>query len=102
MIDFQKHSLKSFVHRVLVFRLAVAALVISFIIGLSVFLVERNKVSEEVVDFTLQATSFFNYQNLHLFDAPGLPDHEVILRALQDLISSYKKLKTGRFVIIRS
>ena len=101
MIDPQKHSLKSFVQRVLVFRLTVAGLVISFIIGLSVFLVERNKVSEEVVDFTLQATSFFNYQNLHLFDAPGLPDHEVILRALQDFISGYAGLKTGHFVLLR-
>jgi hypothetical protein len=51
MIDPQKHSLKSFVQRVLVFRLTVAGLVIFFIIGLSVFFVERNKVSEEVVDF---------------------------------------------------
>ena len=101
MIDPRKHSLKSFVQRVLVFRLTVAGLVISFIIGLSVFLVERNKVSEEVVDFALQANSFFNYQNLHLFDVPGLPDHEAILRALQDFISSNAGLKTGRFVLLR-
>jgi len=88
MRDLRKHSLKSFVQRILIFRLAAAGLVISFVIGLSVFLVERNKVSEEIVDFTLQATSFFNYQNLHLFDAPGLPDHEIILFRLAQALQN--------------
>jgi uncharacterized membrane protein YhfC len=52
----QKHSLKTFVHRTLVIRIIVTALLIAFVLGLTVFLRERNRISERVISIALQRT----------------------------------------------
>jgi hypothetical protein len=71
----RKHSLKTFVHRVLVIRLVVAGLVISFVLGLAVFLSERNRVSESVISIALQRTSlYYSLPSVSMF-TPGKVIH---------------------------
>lgn len=97
----QKHSLKTFVHKVLVIRLVVAGLVISFVLGLAVFLSERNKVSEKVITLALQRARLFNTRYGYLFDVPGLPDSERIQRKIEKFQSEREKTKFGSVVFVR-
>ncbi len=97
----RKHSLKAFVHKVLVRRLVIAGLVISFVLGGVVFLHERNKVSDRVVSVALQRVKLFNERYIQLFDVPNLPDHETIQRELENFRSGREELDIGSFVFVR-
>jgi HD-GYP domain-containing protein (c-di-GMP phosphodiesterase class II) len=97
----QKHSLKTFVHRTLVIRIIVTALLIAFVLGLTVFLRERNRISERVISIALQRTKLFNAQYSHLFDTPGLPDHETIQREMENFRSGREKLDIGTGIFVR-
>ena len=97
----RKHSLKTFVNRILVIRLVVAGLVISFVLGLAVFLSERDKVSEKVIAHALQRARLFNTRYGFLFDVPGLPDSERIQRKIEKFRSERKKLEFGSVVFVR-
>jgi HD-GYP domain-containing protein (c-di-GMP phosphodiesterase class II) len=97
----QKHSLKTFVHRTLVIRIIVTAFLIAFVLGLTVFLRERNRISERVISIALQRTKLFNAQYSHLFDTPGLPDHETIQREMENFRSGREKLDFGSVIFVR-
>jgi HD-GYP domain-containing protein (c-di-GMP phosphodiesterase class II) len=82
-------------------RLIIAGSIIAFILGLAVFLNERNKVSERVVSIALQRTKLFNVQYIHLFDTPGLSDQETIEREIKNFRSDREKLDIGSIVFVR-
>ncbi|GAX61925.1 response regulator [Candidatus Scalindua japonica] len=92
-----KHYNKVSIHRILATRLAIAGIIISFILGVAVLLIERNKVGEVVLDRALQATVHFNAEAGSLLDEPGLPDHEGIQRVLDNVISRGVKLRNSRY-----
>lgn len=67
---------KRSIHTILAVRLAVAALVITTVLGLTVFFRERNKVGEAIAERPLQGARHFNAKITYLLDVPGPPDHE--------------------------
>jgi HD-GYP domain-containing protein (c-di-GMP phosphodiesterase class II) len=89
---------KTSIHGVLVLRLAVAALVIAIVLGLTVFFRERGKVGEAITERALQGARHFNAKITYLLDVPGLPDHEGLQRELETLASGRLKLRSGYFV----
>ena len=91
---------KTSIHTVLVLRLAVAALVIATVLGLTVFLTERGKVGEAVTERALQGTRHFNARITYLLDVPGLPDREGLQRELEVLASGQLKQRSGYFVSV--
>jgi HD-GYP domain-containing protein (c-di-GMP phosphodiesterase class II) len=96
-----KHSLHAFVHRTLIIRLIIAALVVSLILGLAVSLLERDKMSERVIFQALQRTKLFNARFIHLFDIPGLSDHEAIQREIENFRSGREQYDMGSVVFVR-
>lgn len=97
----KKHSLKSSVHRDLALRLSLAGLVISFVFGLAVFLVERNKISETVINHALRTATLFSDQNRQLLDVPGLTNRAEVQEGVEAFLSDSEKLKIGHTVFIR-
>jgi signal transduction histidine kinase len=85
------------IHRILATRLATAGIIISLVLGVAVFLVERGKIGEVVLDRALQGAVHFNGQAGYLLDQPGLPDHEGIQRELDIFVSRGLKLRKSRF-----
>ena len=96
-----KRSLKSFVQRVLVVRLAVAGLIIAFVIGLAVFLLERNELGERVIAIAIERAKLFNARNVGLFDVPGLANHYEIQHEVESFRSDRAKHEMGSFVFVR-
>lgn len=97
----QKHSLNTFVHKTLVIRLIVTALLIAFVLGLTVFLREQNRISDRVISIALQRAKLFNARFQHLFDIPRLSDHESLQREAEKFRSGREKLAYGSFVFVR-
>jgi HD-GYP domain-containing protein (c-di-GMP phosphodiesterase class II) len=89
---------KTSIHGVLVLRLAVAALVIAAVLGLTVFFRERIKLGEAINERALQGARHFNARIAYLLDVPGLPDREGLQRELETLASGRLKLRSGHFV----
>ena len=96
-----KHSLRSKVHRDLIIRLSIAGVVISFVFGMAVFLVERNRMSETVINHATRTEKLFSEQNRQLLDVPGLTNHGEIQRGLEAFLTDSEKLKIGHTVFIR-
>ena len=80
---------------------------ISIVLGLIAFLIERDKVGAVVLDRALQAAVHFNVQASYLLDQPGLSDHKAMQLELENFISRRIKLlksnytRKGRSVFIR-
>ncbi len=96
-----KHSLKSFVQRVLVVRLVVAGLIIALVIGLAIFLLERNELGERVIALAIERAKLFNARNIGLFDVPRLVNHAEIQHEVDMFRSDRAQLEMGSFVFVR-
>ncbi len=101
MEQLKKHPLKTSVHKSLAVRLTLAGLIISFAFGLTVFLIERGKVGEAVINHSLRARELFNARNRQLLDVPGLTNSEEIQTELETFLEDSEKLKIGHTVFIR-
>jgi HD-GYP domain-containing protein (c-di-GMP phosphodiesterase class II) len=95
-----KHSINTFVHRTLVIRLVIMGIAVALLLGLAVFLNERNKISERVIALAQQRTKLFNSRFMHLFDIPGLSDHESIQHALENFRSGREQSELGDIVFV--
>jgi HD-GYP domain-containing protein (c-di-GMP phosphodiesterase class II) len=97
----RKHSLDIFVHRTLIVRLSIAGLTVSLLLGIAVFFYQRDKVSERVIAFAHQRAKLFNARFIHLFDAPGLLNHEEIQHELENFRSDREQSELGNIVFSR-
>jgi succinate dehydrogenase hydrophobic anchor subunit len=90
---------KTSIHRVLILRLAVVALVIAAVLGLAVFFTTRGKLGEAITERALVDARHFNARIMYLLDVPGLPDQKGLQRELETLASGRLKLPSGYFVL---
>ena len=96
-----KYSLRTFVHRVLVLRLALAGTVLAIVFGLAAFFTARDRASEQVVAHILKAADVFSARYAPLVSKPGLRQREAIQKALGQFATSYEKSNLGKFVLVR-
>jgi HD-GYP domain-containing protein (c-di-GMP phosphodiesterase class II) len=94
----RKHSLHTFVHRTLVYRLIIVGLILSFIIGLIALLLERDRLSLEAIDIAVSRLSVFVDHYEHLLANPDNLDSERIHQAIIEFQSTRSKHKLGSFV----
>jgi HD-GYP domain-containing protein (c-di-GMP phosphodiesterase class II) len=73
---------------------------VALLLGLAVFLNERNKISERVIALAQQRTKLFNSRFMDLFDIPGLSDHESIQHALENFRSGREQSELGDIVFV--
>ena len=95
-----KHSLKTFVYRILAMRLVITALAIAIAFALLAFFTLRGEVSQAVIERALQRTELFNSQNMKLLDVPGLPDHQTLEQAVETMVAFRIKERRGHFVLV--
>ena len=96
----RNRSTKGSVHRLLAWRLLIPALLISIVLGSIVFISERNRIGEAVIDDAFQGAVDFNYEVRTLLDEPGLPDRDGIQKTLETFTSRGAKQLIGHFVFI--
>jgi HD-GYP domain-containing protein (c-di-GMP phosphodiesterase class II) len=96
----RKHSLHTFIHRTLILRLIIAGLLISLIIGVSVLLYERGRVSQEAIEYGVSRMKLFTTQYGHLFENPEHFDGNAIRQAVTEFRQSRQKLEEGDFVYV--
>jgi len=89
---FQKTS----IHRVLAIRLTIVAIIIAIIFTSGVYLNERDKVGEVVLDRALQAARYFSIQAQRLLDVPGLTNRRGLQRELETF-ASYRAASAGNY-----
>ncbi len=94
-------SKKSSIHWILARRLALTAFIISVVLGVAVFISERDNVAEIVRYRALQGAMRFNARASYLLDIPGLPDRKGIQRELEEFGKHSLKQGIGKFVFVR-
>lgn len=95
-----KHSLHTFVHRTLVYRLMLVGLSLSLLIGLAVLFIERDRVSQEAIDIAVARLTVFSHHYDYLLSTPDNLEPEKIRQALIEFSSTRSQNKLGSFVFI--
>jgi len=95
-----KHSLQTFVHRTLVYRLIVVALVLSILIGLAALFIERDRVSQLAIDIAVGKLSAFSTSYDHLLAAPDNLDRKKIHQAIIKFRSNRRQNKLGSYAFV--
>ena len=95
-----KHSLQNFVRRTLVYRLVAVGLALSLLIGLTVLVIERDRVSQEAIDVAVERLSLFSSRYGHLLADPDNLDPEKINQAFIEFRSARSQDKLGSFVFV--
>lgn len=96
----RKHSLQTFVHRTLVYRLIVVGVALSLVVGLVTLFIERNRVSREAIDFAVDRLSLFSSTYDHLLTDPNRLDPKKIHQAITEFRSTRTGNKSGSFVFV--
>ena len=96
----RSYSLQTFTHRTLIYRLIAVGLALSVLIGLTAFFLERDRVSQEVIDFAVGRLSVYSIRNAHLLEDPDNLEPEKIHQSLIESRSDRTPNKLGSFVII--
>lgn len=89
------------IHRKLVFRLVVATVLISAVLGSAVILAQWNRVGETVLAQGVTGTMDFNALVLPYLDQPGVPDRAGFQMELSTFASRGVKNPMGRIILIR-
>ena len=87
-------------HRLLAKYLGIAALAISLVWGLAIFIVEYYKIGGQIVDRAQRTAMLLNVQVEHLLDKPGLLDPGEFQLALERMVSQVREREIGRFAAI--
>jgi hypothetical protein len=96
-----KRSVKlSGFHRKLALRLALTGLLISFVLGVSVWMHERNVVGEAIISRALLGAAHFNAKIEDLIEASGVSDHEAVQRELEAFGARPVPDPKGDFVLV--
>ncbi len=96
----KSRSLHAYVHRTLLFQLIVAALVLSFFIGLAVLYLERDRVSREVVDIAVNRISVFADRYDYLLTSPDILDKDKIHQAIVEFSATRNPDKSGSYIYV--
>ena len=96
----RSYSLQTFTHRTLIYRLIAVGLALSVLIGLTAFFLERNRVSQEVVDFAVDRLSVYYSRNSHLLADPDNLESEKIHQSIIELKADQTPNKLGSFVFV--
>ncbi len=96
----RNHSVQTFVHRTLVFRLIAVALTLSLLIGLTALFIERDRVSQEVIDIAVGRLSVFSNRYGHLLASPDSLEPKKIHKAIIEFRSTRSPNKLGSFVFV--
>lgn len=96
----KRSSLHTFIHRTLIYRLAVVTLVLSFIFAVAVLFMERDRVSEEVIDIVVDNVTFFAGQYDHLLSETETIDPEKIKQAIFEFKEGRTLNKLGTFIYL--
>jgi HD-GYP domain-containing protein (c-di-GMP phosphodiesterase class II) len=95
-----KHSLQTFVHRTLVYRLVAVGLALSLLVGLTALFIERDRVSMEAIDIAIDRLSAFSGRYGHLLSDPENLDPDKIHQAAIEFRSTQSIDKLGSFVFV--
>ena len=87
-------------HRKLASRLALTGLLISFVLGVSVWMHERNVVGEAIISRALLGTAHFNAKIETLIEASGVSDQEAVQRELEAFGERPVPDPKGDFVLV--
>ena len=96
----RKHSLYTFVHRILIYLLIGVGLGLSVLIGLTVLFIERGRVSQEAIDIAVGRLSVFSEQYSHLLADPGNLEPRKIHQSIIEFGSTRSPNKLGFFVFV--
>jgi HD-GYP domain-containing protein (c-di-GMP phosphodiesterase class II) len=94
------YSLQTFTRRTLIYRLVAVGLALSVLIGLTAFFLERDRVSQEVIDFAVGRLSVYSIRNAHLLEDPDNLEPEKIHQSLLESRSDRTPNKLGSFVFV--
>ena len=95
-----KHSLHTFVHRTLVYRLVTVGVILSFILGLVALFVERDRVSDEAIDIAINRLQIFSFSHSDLLDELDSQKSETINLAVKEFRESQIQHKIGSYVFV--
>ncbi len=97
-----KHSVRiNTLHRKLACRLALAGLLISVVLGFSVWIHQRNVVGEAIIARAILGTAHFNGRIRPLLDVSGVSDRDAVQRELEAFGSRSVPDPKGKFVLVR-
>jgi HD-GYP domain-containing protein (c-di-GMP phosphodiesterase class II) len=95
-----KHSLYTFIHRTLIYRLIAVGITLSFLIGLISLFVERDRVSQEVIDIAVSRILVFSNRYDHLLADPHNLQPKKIHQALIEFRSNRRQNSLGSYVFV--
>jgi HD-GYP domain-containing protein (c-di-GMP phosphodiesterase class II) len=87
-------------HRKLAWRLVLTGLLISMVLGFSVWMHERNVVGEAILSRALLGATHFNAQIQNLLEASGVSDREAVQQELDAFGASPVPNPKGKFVLV--
>jgi len=96
----RSYSLQTFTHRTLIYRLITIGLALSVLIGMTAFFVERDRVTQEVIDIAVRGLSFYSLQNAHLLEDPDNLEPEKIHQSFIESRDNRTPNKLGYFVFV--
>jgi HD-GYP domain-containing protein (c-di-GMP phosphodiesterase class II) len=88
-------------HRRLAVRLGLTGLVISALLGFSVWMHERNVVGDAIISRALLGANHFNVKIEKLLETSGVSDHDAVQSALEAFGSRRVPDPKGEFVLVR-
>jgi len=96
-----KRSVKlSGFHRKLAWRLTLTGLVISVVLGVSVWMHERNVIGEAIISRALLGAVHFNAKIDYLIETSGVSDHKAVQRELEEFGARRVPDSKGDFVLV--
>jgi len=96
----RKHSLHTFVHRTLIYRLIAVGGALSLLIGLGVLLMERDRVSREAIAVAVDRLALFSGLNEALLADPDQLDADALHQAALDFRATRSPIHSGAFAFI--
>ncbi|BCS94968.1 hypothetical protein DSLASN_06000 [Desulfoluna limicola] len=95
-----KHSLHTFVHRTLVYRLIVIGLSLSLLIGMMALYIERDRVSVEAIHVAMERLSLFSERYDALLADPNNLEPDKLHQAALEFRTPGTQHRSGSFVVL--
>ncbi|KKK57780.1 hypothetical protein LCGC14_3051040, partial [marine sediment metagenome] len=96
---------RKYLHRALAIRLAIAGVLIAIALGVTVLMVERQRVGEAVAERVVQGALTFNILASEVLESPSGPDPVSMQRIVDSIFEKrmeYRRaFKSGSFVLLR-
>lgn len=89
------------IRRDLILRMAVAALVLTMIVGTATYIVERQRIATAIEERTVLGVELLRARVRHLAQSTGEPWQEVVPEALVGLAEDMPSIELGRFVYVQ-